>query len=140
MKILAQATAFTLAASSAIAGGVALIEPETVVVAEETGGTMGGSGLWLIPLLAIALIFLATQGNDDQNFSDKRLKADIIPVGMSLNGLPLYQFRYIGRRQKYVGVMAQDVLAHTPEAVVRSFTGFYRVNYKMLGLEMQKVA
>lgn len=140
MKILAQASVITLAATSAIAGSVAMIEPETVIVAEETGGAMGGSGLWLIPLLAIALIFLATKNNDNLNFSDKRLKTDVLPAGMSLNGLPLYQFRYIGGRQKYVGVMAQDVLTHTPEAVVKSFTGFYRVNYKMLGLEMRKVA
>lgn len=58
---------------------------------------------------------------------------------MSETGLPLYEFRYIFGRKRYVGVMAQDVLMHTPDAVVRSLLGYFKVDYKMLGLEMKAI-
>jgi len=58
MKLAALTAAITAAASTAFAGSVAMMEPVAMeMVAEETG-SMGGSGLWLLPLLAIALIFL----------------------------------------------------------------------------------
>ena len=61
MKLAALTAAITAAASTAFAGNVAMVAPvEMQMVAEETG-SMGGSGLWLIPLLAIALIFFAMQ-------------------------------------------------------------------------------
>ena len=55
------AAAFT--ATTAVAGNVAMVAPvEMEMVAEETG-SMGGSGMWLIPILAIALIVLVTQND-----------------------------------------------------------------------------
>ena len=67
MKLLALTAALTAAASSAFAGSVAYVAPVVpeVVVVEETG-SMGGSGLWLIPLIAIALIFLVMQNEDPE--------------------------------------------------------------------------
>ena len=66
MKLAALTAAFTAAASTVFAGSVAMVAPvEMEMVAEETG-SMGGSGLWLLPLLAIALIFLVSQ-DDDQD-------------------------------------------------------------------------
>ena len=44
-------------AAAAYAGSVAYVAPISPVIVEEPG-SMGGSGLWLIPLLIIALIFL----------------------------------------------------------------------------------
>lgn len=74
--------------------------------------------------------------------SDMRLKKDIIRVGTTVYGLPLYDFQYI----KYVnqpglfeGVMAQDVLKVMPAAVITGADGFYRVNYTMLGIEMKRL-
>ena len=65
MKLAALTAAITAAASTAFAGSVAMVAPvEMTMVAEETG-SMGGSGMWLIPLLAIALIFLVV--NNDSN-------------------------------------------------------------------------
>lgn len=61
MKLAALTAAITAAASTAFAGSVAMVAPvEMEMVAEETG-SMGGSGMWLLPLLAIALIFLVMQ-------------------------------------------------------------------------------
>ena len=71
--------------------------------------------------------------------SDARLKTDILRVGTAANGLPLYQFRYLGQRTLYQGVMAQDVLAHSPQAVSMLPGGYMAVNYKMLGLEMKVI-
>ena len=44
--------------TSAIAGSVSFNAPVSPALVEEQAGAMGGSGMWLIPLLAIALIFL----------------------------------------------------------------------------------
>lgn len=63
--LLATVTAAALA-TSATAGTVtfdAPVEPDVIVV--EDPGSMGGSGVWLIPLLAIGLIALAVSSNND---------------------------------------------------------------------------
>lgn len=46
-------------AAAAYAGSVAFITPVSPVMVEEQTGSMGGSGLWLIPLLIIALVVIA---------------------------------------------------------------------------------
>lgn len=71
--------------------------------------------------------------------SDVRLKTDVTAVGVADNGLPLYTFRYLGDSALYRGVMAQDVLKHTPSAVVTMDSGYMAVNYTALGLEMVRV-
>lgn len=74
-------------------------------------------------------------------FSDRRLKQDIEAAGEDAKtGLPLYEFAYKaepGRR--FVGVMADDVRKHFPEAVVQTDEGYDVVNYGMLGIELQEV-
>jgi len=64
MKLAALTAAFTAAASTVYAGSVAMVAPVEVEMVAEEAGTMGGSGMWLIPLLAIALIFLAMDNDD----------------------------------------------------------------------------
>jgi len=71
--------------------------------------------------------------------SDRRLKTDVIEVATTHNGLPLYHFRYIGGQELYAGVMAQDVLAYMPAAVLPGANGYLAVNYQMLGLQMTLV-
>lgn len=56
-KTLGISMAAALSAASAFAGSVAFEAPVEPMMIEEQG-SMGGSGLWLLPLLAIALIFL----------------------------------------------------------------------------------
>jgi Chaperone of endosialidase len=72
--------------------------------------------------------------------SDRRLKANISRVGTTVFGLPLYRFSYLGSDEMFTGVMAQDVLGVMPQAVSRDASGFYRVNYGMLGIEMKRAA
>jgi hypothetical protein len=78
-------------------------------------------------------------GSLDPMISDIRLKTDIERVGVAANGLPLYNFRYLGDQVTYRGVMAQDVLERFPEAVCTMPNGYFAVRYGMLGLEMTRV-
>lgn len=72
-------------------------------------------------------------------FSDIRLKTSIERVGTTVRSLPLYRFNYIDRDGRYEGVMAQDVIAVMPEAVIMGADGYYRVNYTRLGQRMRRV-
>jgi hypothetical protein len=72
--------------------------------------------------------------------SDCRLKTNVSRVGTTVFGLPLYRFSYLGGGEMFTGVMAQDVLGVMPQAVSRDATGFYSVNYGMLGIEMNRAA
>ena len=89
------------------------------------------------------VISIVTAGSDSAPTtkvpSDIRLKTDIEKVGLAANGLPLYNFRYIGEDAVYRGVMAQDVLEVFPEAVCIMPSGYLAVRYDMLGLEMTRV-
>lgn len=63
-------------------------------------------------------------------YSDRRLKKNIQRCGTLANGLPLYQYEYIWGEQD-IGVMADEVLAFKPEAVV-TIDGFLAVDYSKL--------
>lgn len=65
--------------------------------------------------------------------SDRRLKRDIARVGETPRmKLPLYTFRYLWSDILHVGVMAQEVLAVRPDAVLTDRDGFMAVNYAAL--------
>jgi hypothetical protein len=70
------------------------------------------------------------------SISDIRLKRNIVKLAHLDNGLSLYRFRYTWGDTVYVGVMAQEVLAIFPDAVVHDPDGYMRVNYERLGLRM----
>ena len=69
-------------------------------------------------------------------FSDRRLKLDIKPKGKKL-GHKWYEFRYNtdAPEVRREGVMAQDILETNPEAVSVDKSGYFKVNYSMLGLK-----
>jgi len=72
--------------------------------------------------------------------SDRRLKADIVHVGVDeATGLNLYEFKYLGGTKRYRGVMADEVEAIYPQAVYAMPDGYKAVDYAMLGLEMVEV-
>jgi Chaperone of endosialidase len=71
------------------------------------------------------------------SLSDIRLKGDIVPIRRLDSGLGLYRYRYIWSDEIFVGVMAQEVAAIAPDAVVRGGDGYLRVDYARLGLRMQ---
>lgn len=124
-----------LALQTAYAGNPAPPVLEPAVVVENTSSSTGA----LIPIFLIVAIVGAALLGGGAAGSDARLKTDITRIGTAGNGLPLYQYRYRGLPMVYEGVMAQDVLAHTPEAVIPLPFGFMAVNYDKLGLEMRRV-
>ena len=69
-------------------------------------------------------------------FSDRRLKRDIVPLGRLESGIRLYRYRYAWSDEVYVGAMAQEVGAVMPQAVMRGADGYLRVNYAALGLRL----
>jgi hypothetical protein len=69
--------------------------------------------------------------------SDIRLKRDIAQVGELDSGIGLYRYRYRWSDTIHVGVMAQEVAAVKPEAVLRGADGYLRVDYARLGLRLQ---
>jgi hypothetical protein len=69
--------------------------------------------------------------------SDVALKHDIYLLGHLDNGLGFYRFSYNGSHKAYVGVIAQEVQAVTPNAVVRGRDGYLRVFYGKLGVPFQ---
>jgi hypothetical protein len=71
--------------------------------------------------------------------SDARQKTDINEVGTTVMGLPLYQFRYLDGTDRFEGVMAQDVIAKMPEAVIMGDDGYWRVDYARLGIRMRRI-
>lgn len=62
--------------------------------------------------------------------SDVRLKEDIQPVGKTFDGQNIYSYRYKAGGPKVMGLMAQEVLQHKPEAVAQDpESGMLMVNY-----------
>jgi hypothetical protein len=73
-------------------------------------------------------------------FSDVRMKENIVLVGTNeSNGLNIYEFNYIGDDRRFRGVIAQEVEQVFPDAVFTGKDGRKRVNYAMLGMEMEEV-
>lgn len=74
--------------------------------------------------------------------SDRRLKQDIELVGRDeRTGLNLYEFGYIDDpdMRRYVGVMADEVIAYDPRAVSFDEHGYARVDYARLGIPFKEV-
>lgn len=65
--------------------------------------------------------------------SDARAKEDIRRVGQTDDGLPIYVYRYKGGDTFHMGVMAQEVEAVRPDAVVTREDGLKAVRYDMIG-------
>ena len=74
--------------------------------------------------------------------SDARLKHDIHLLRMGDDGIRLYSFKYLWSDETYVGVMAQDLLTDPKrmQAVKLYADGYYRVDYRSLGLRMTTLA
>ena len=71
--------------------------------------------------------------------SDKKAKENITYIGKE-NGHNIYEFNYIGLpNDRFIGVMAQEVLETHPEAVSKE-DGFLRVNYNDIGVTMRRIS
>lgn len=92
-----------------------------------SGGIMGGLG----SLAGAALGAAGAAGGFGKLFSDRRLKQEIVLLGVTDSGIPVYEFQYIWGGPRRRGFMADDVEKIMPEAV--SERGGYKVvNYNMV--------
>ena len=68
--------------------------------------------------------------------SDARLKRDITYVATLQNGIKVYSFHYRNDERRFVGVMAQDLVADPRfrHAVKTDVSGYYVVDLSALGL------
>lgn len=63
--------------------------------------------------------------------SDRRLKSNIVLIGQHPIGVPLYEYDIEGRRER--GVMADELEAVRPDAVLTGDDGYQRVRYDLIG-------
>jgi hypothetical protein len=70
--------------------------------------------------------------------SDINLKENIVPAGTE-NGFNLYEFNYKGGNKRFIGVMAHEVEAVKPEAIIVK-DGQKKVNYAMIGVRFRGAA
>ena len=71
--------------------------------------------------------------------SDVRLKENITKVGNSPSGINIYEWNYIGNKQRYRGVMAQEILEKHPEAVALQPDGYMSFYYGKIDVTMERV-
>ena len=72
-------------------------------------------------------------GSPTPFFSDERLKEDIREIGRTHDGQKIIKFRYKGEPEgtSHIGLSAQDVEKHHPEAVSETAEGIKAVDYDM---------
>jgi hypothetical protein len=64
--------------------------------------------------------------------SDIRTKKNIEPIGKTFGGENLYKYQYKGSDIPQIGVMAQEIMQHKPEAVVKHPSGMFMVDYSQV--------
>lgn len=114
---------FAASAPAAGASDVGLVPIIRSSSSSSGGGGSGGGG--------------GGGGSGGGGWSDRRLKRNIVRVGESACGLPLYRFQYIWGGPEFVGVMAQDLIALRPDALILDDSGYFRVDYDKLGFPMR---
>lgn len=82
-------------------------------------GTLGSAGLSFMKPAAPLMLM-----------SDRRLKSNVVQIGVTRHGLPWYEYDIFGERRQ--GVMADEVRRILPAAVKVHPTGFDMVDYSML--------
>ena len=71
------------------------------------------------------------------SWSDVELKENISKVGTSPSGLGIYEWNYIGKPDRYRGVIAQDLIAHGREdAIVEADNGYLMVRYDKIDVDL----
>jgi len=61
--------------------------------------------------------------------SDERLKENIEPVGKTFDGQNIYKYNYKGEPKTQIGLIAQEVEHHAPDAVSKTPEGIRMVDY-----------
>ena len=78
-------------------------------------------------------------GSGHGGWSDRRLKRAIRRIGTSPSGLPVYSFQYVWGGPRFEGAMAQDLVRLRPDAVIRDASGYMKVDYSRIDVEMRQV-
>lgn len=68
--------------------------------------------------------------------SDRSAKTNIKKVGVSNKGTNIYEFSYVGHKDRYQGVMADEV----PHAVIGEKNGYKIVDYNKTDVKFKKVS
>lgn len=68
-------------------------------------------------------------------WSDKKLKENIITLGME-NNIPIYEFNYTWNPQRFIGVIAQEIMEIMPSAV-RKIGNYLAVDYSKIGVRFR---
>lgn len=93
------------------ASGTSTTTPANNMLSNIIGG--GSAGIGMLSML----------------MSDKRAKTDIQPVGKLDDGQTIHKFRYKGRPEMHIGLLAQEVQKKVPSAVGRMPSGMLGVDY-----------
>lgn len=73
------------------------------------------------------------------SFSDIRLKENIIKVGLSKLGINIYEWNYIGNKNRFRGVIAQELLNTKFNKSLSVKEGYYWVDYSDLDVKFERV-
>jgi len=105
-----------------------------------SGNTGGSPASW-----GTGMVDPAPDSGDDfisgvlVNNSDINLKHNIINIGNSPSGIPIYEFSYIGESDRYIGAMAQDLInLGRNDAVTKMDNGYYGVYYDKIDIDFIK--
>ena len=64
--------------------------------------------------------------------SDRRLKKNVVLVGKTNSGIPVYRFEYLWSGEQHIGCMADEVAEVIPDAVITDWDGIQMVDYGMV--------
>ena len=79
-------------------------------------------------------------GGGGAGWSDRRLKRAVRRIGTSPSGLPIYSFQYVWGGPRFEGVMAQDLVRLRPDAIIRDASGYLKVDYARIDVQMRTAA
>lgn len=72
--------------------------------------------------------------------SDRRLKEDLVKIGVSPKGINIYEFKYIDQpKHKFRGVIAQELEKDYPEAIEKDEDGILSVNYDLIDVNFEQL-
>ena len=88
-----------------------------------------------------AIVYNNTVPAGSFNISKKNLKTtdQLVRADNSPSGINIYEWNYIGKSQRYRGVLAQELLESHPEAVTMCPNGFLGVYYGKIDVKMEAV-
>lgn len=103
------------------------------------GGGINNPALYETNTNNPSFLFVPGEVVGSGGFSDIRLKENIIKVGQSLFGINIYEWNYINSKNRFRGVMAQELLGTKFEKSLSIKDGFYWVDYSDLDVKFENI-